>query len=105
MVRFGIGMTKRYYPEWRPKHNEDDLLYLGQQIPKMREGYPQFDEQWDLLNVKAKGQRSFQSAKDAPKLNKDWTIDQCHEMKGKFRFYLTGDFYDTEGCEAEVGDW
>ena len=45
LVRFGIGMTKRSYPEWRPKHNVDSLLWTGQEIPKMREGYPQFDEQ------------------------------------------------------------
>ena len=51
LVRFGLGMTKRSYPDWRPKHKADDLLADPQLIPAMRNGYPQFDEQYLFFKV------------------------------------------------------
>lgn len=53
--------------------------------------------------MKSKGQRTFQSIKDAPKLRKDWDLSNCHDMKGRFRFEINGRFNQNgELLEKEV---
>ncbi|CAD7926081.1 unnamed protein product [Amoebophrya sp. A120] len=86
-IRFGLAITKRPDPHWRPN---EGLLKEPQQIPVQIKGWPQFHAEWDLHQKGATNRLAFESKVDVPKRQPDeyWTFENCHEMMGKFRFLM-----------------
>eukprot|EP00386_Alphamonas_edax_P007171 GDKI01023764.1.p1 GENE.GDKI01023764.1~~GDKI01023764.1.p1 ORF type:complete len:233 (-),score=67.69 GDKI01023764.1:197-895(-) len=100
-IRMG-NPVKKPNPLWRPPKN----LFSESCIePERRKGVPLLDKVWDAhwtLNRPSAFKKYKPPPKPKPPLRTDFTPQNWHEMKGRFRFVLEGQF--DEGGELFKND-
>jgi hypothetical protein len=95
-LRLGLSLFKKGNPEWKTQKN---LLSDPIPWPDRRKGVPLLYKVWDTKNTTALGFRKYKPPpKPLPRLRMDYTQDDWHQMKARFRFELTGQFDGRMGA-------
>jgi hypothetical protein len=94
-TKFQVSLQKPSIPGWRPAPPAPAMVDPVPHRPVLRRGYPVFSDAKNELGSKTiSGQRKYRAPK-APTVqlkSEDFTLDNCHEMQGRFRFEVRGNF-------------